>query len=118
MSDNNHAPQGATLSPEPDPGNTVITMDGKPLPTPSATELEQKRKIMQRAAEIIFQSFERDCLNLEKAAIVQENTIQRRHELMDTARCLRVAMTWMMGPQSQPADPVESNSEPPLIYTK
>lgn len=126
MSDNNHAPTSAhslkseVPSPklETDPGPNVITMDGQPLPTPSTTELEQKRKVMQRAAEIIFGSFERDSLKLEKTAMLGEHTIQRRHELMDTARCLRVAMTWMMGPQANPVDPIESKTEPPMIITK
>lgn len=70
---------------------------------------------MQRASEIVFQSLERDALNMEKSAIVGENTIEKRHSLMDTARCIRVTMTWMMGPQSNPADPVPPNDEPSRI---
>lgn len=109
MGNNNHKPHD---------GN-VVTMDGKPLGENAAVqELEQKRKILQRASEIVFQSLEQDALTLEKAAIVGEHTIQRRHELMDTARCIRITLTWMAGPQANPAEPVENKTDPPLIVTR
>lgn len=116
MTENNHAV--APSDGPADPGKNVVTMDGQPLAeAPAVLEMEQKRKVFQRAAEIILHSLERDALNLEKAAILGEHTIQRRHELMDTARCLRVCMTWMAGPQANPAEPVENKTEPPLIQT-
>lgn len=80
-------------------------------------EIEGKRKIFQRVNEIMLSSLEQDALRLEKSAIVGEHPIDRRHALMDTARCIRVTMTWIAGPQENPADPVPPQDEPSRIIT-
>lgn len=69
-------------------GNKTETVDG--------TEMERRRKVTFRAFEITAKQLESDALRMENAAIVGEgHTIQRRHELMDSARCLRIATGWL-----------------------
>ena len=74
----------------------VVTFEGKPLPTKSAEELERKRMITFRALELAAKQLEHDALEMEKAAIVGEHPIQRRHELMDQARALRMSQSWIV----------------------
>lgn len=70
------------------------------------TEMERRRKITFRAFEIAGKQLEADALRMEQQAIIGEaHTIQRRHELMDSARCLRVATGWLQqlaAPQPEP----------------
>lgn len=83
----------------------VIELGKQPATPPvDETEMERRRKIAFRAFDISSKQLEADALRMEQQAIVGEgHTIQRRHELMDTARCLRIATGWL----AQLATPAE-----------
>jgi len=63
--------------------------------TKAVAELERARQITLRAFDITAKQLEKDALRFEEQAIVGEVPIQRRHELMDHARALRVACGWL-----------------------
>jgi hypothetical protein len=80
----NHAQPDEAAPPE----NIVSLTEG-------AQELTKKRAIVQRAFEISRTQLERDALKMEESAIVGEHTLERRHELMDLARALRMSGAWL-----------------------
>lgn len=61
----------------------------------SAEDLEKKRAIMLRAFTLVSGQLEHDALKLEEGAIVGNYEIKRRHEMMDTAKSLRVTVGWL-----------------------
>jgi len=61
----------------------------------SADELERNRKITLRAFEITKLQLEKDAERMESAAIMGEHPLQRRHELMDQARAMRLTTGWL-----------------------
>ena len=84
----------------------------------AALEIDKKRQILQRAMEICYQSLEHDAMMLEKAAIVGEHPILKRHDLMEMANHLRKTLVWISGPQACPQDPMPpDSSEPSRIIT-
>lgn len=61
----------------------------------SQAELEKARQIMLRSFALVSGQLEHDALKLEEGAIVGNYEIKRRHEMMDTAKCLRVTVGWL-----------------------
>lgn len=86
-SPNTYTPENVVNLNPPEPGEKFTSKAG--------VELEHRRKVLFRAFEVTGKQLDRDALEMEKSAIVGEHNIQRRHELMDTARCLRVTQTWL-----------------------
>lgn len=63
----------------------------------NAGELEKRRLVAQRVNEIMLGRLNRDAEGMEASAKTEPD-IRKAHSLMDTARCLRVTMTWINGP--------------------
>ncbi len=63
-----------------------------------AGELEKRRMVNARVNEIILGRLSLDAKIMESEARTEKD-IQKMHQLMDTAKCLRVAMTWINGPE-------------------
>jgi hypothetical protein len=70
---------------------------GDQFTSKAGLELEARRKALFRAFELTGKQLDVDALAMEKAAIIGEHPIQRRHEIMDTARCLRITQSWLAG---------------------
>lgn len=62
--------------------------------TISEGELERRRMVFKRAAEIICARLAQDATAMEDACEVSDD-LTKRHQLMDSARCLRVTVTWL-----------------------
>lgn len=75
-------------------------------------ELEKRRLVNIRVTEIIMARLDRDALELEKEAIVGNITLEKRHQLMDLARCLRTTMTWINGPEAEPRPTAPPGADP------
>lgn len=60
----------------------------------AAAELEQRRIWAQKMREMIRTQLTADAIGMETAAQAEKD-IQKRHQLMDTAKCLRVTIGWM-----------------------
>jgi hypothetical protein len=63
----------------------------------AVAELQQRRAVFVRSAQIIIKQLEHDALKMEESAIVDEHPIQRRHELMDLAKGIRQTTVWLTG---------------------
>lgn len=59
--------------------------------------VERRRKQALAAFSITLQQLDADAQTLEAAATVGDLRIQEVHQNFDTARCLRVTMTWLQG---------------------
>lgn len=78
------------------PDNVVALTEQIVRDGPSAmVELERKRKIVFRAFEISTEQMENDATEIEKAAILGEHPMKKRHEMMRTAEALRIAAAWL-----------------------
>lgn len=101
----NHSPaeslkaEGRSQNPE-RAGDKIITLDLADKIS-DAGELEKRRMVNARVNEIILARLQRDATGMEADART-ETDLQKCHRLMDTAKCLRVTMTWIAGPSGQP----------------
>lgn len=70
-----------------------------------AADLERRRLAMQRATQIVCGRLQNDAEGMEVAAISAHGAgeLTKYHQLNDSARCLRVAVSWLADSESQNA---------------
>jgi len=75
-------------------GDNIVPMAEKVM---EAGDLERRRLAMQRATQIICGRLQSDAEGMEEAAVSERATgnITKYHQLTDSARCLRVAVSWL-----------------------
>lgn len=65
--------------------------------TKASVELEQKRQQAIAAFKIVSHQFNVTAELLEAEASLKATPLQKRHQSMDLARCMRTCQSWLMG---------------------